>query len=610
MPEPEQSIRDWFSVYPQVFSATLASLLLLFGSFLFIPRTWRLLSCLSCNLFLTLLVLADLVHTNYYGDVISVWRWSMVPMLPLVKRSILYQLQPVHAIFFLDILIAIAVSPLYMRACQRIPPFSLISIKRLYISSLLAAILLTAPTARVVIQDKNGLFAYTSLQRDICAVIGLLPYHVVDIFIYLASSQQTIDESERQRILLVLDDHQQRSKPPSSLFGRAAGRNVIQISAESLQAFTIGLKIDGQPVTPRLSTFVRESIYFANFYDQTYLGTTADGEFSSLQSLHPLPVGAVATSYPENKYRALPAILSERGYKTFSAVGAPGGFWNMDKMHTRLGFQRSYFEDSFRIAEHINGWLPDTELFRKAISLFGEHKEPFMAHLLSSTNHGPWELPEKYHTLKLGALEGTLLGNYLHSVHYFDNAFGEFIDQLRQSGTLDKSLIVLYGDHQAFLGKLPEIAHILGFPEYSEFDYLMTSKRVPLIIRLPYGEGAGLRQTTGGHLDIAPTLLSLLGIVEKNVMLGTDLIRDESHSVAFRDGSFIDDKILFVNRFGPISGSTCYERASRRKVDCTPYDGQRRKIREQLEASDLIIRGNLIPELQSKMQSRRREPGL
>jgi arylsulfatase A-like enzyme len=40
----------------------------------------------------------------------------------------------------------------------------------------------------------------------------------------------------------------------------------------------------------------------------------------------------------------------------------------------------------------------------------------------------------------------------LHSVHYFDQAFGEFVDKLRDTGLLDRSVILVYGDHQGFLG--------------------------------------------------------------------------------------------------------------------------------------------------------------
>jgi lipoteichoic acid synthase len=40
-----------------------------------------------------------------------------------------------------------------------------------------------------------------------------------------------------------------------------------------------------------------------------------------------------------------------------------------------------------------------------------------MAFLLSASNHLPYQMPERYRELDLGELEGTLLGDYLHSVH-------------------------------------------------------------------------------------------------------------------------------------------------------------------------------------------------
>jgi phosphoglycerol transferase MdoB-like AlkP superfamily enzyme len=198
--------------------------------------------------------------------------------------------------------------------------------------------------------------------------------------------------------------------------------------------------------------------------------------------------------------------------------------------------------------------------------------------------------------LRLGELEGTLLGDYLHSVHYFDAVFGEFVDLLRERGLLDRSVLVLYGDHHGFLGDSPELARLLGFPERSEYDHLRVRKRVPFLIRLPHGDAAGVRDIAGGHLDIAPTILSLLGIAhEKRVMLGRDLTRAYAPLVVFRDGSFADGTHYFVNRFGPVSASSCYEAATGRAFDCGPLAGLRREARQRLEISDLIIRGDLIP---------------
>lgn len=532
-----------------------------------------------------------------------------VRMLPWIQSSIFSLLKPIHSVFCLDILIGIAVLPFYIRACRRIPRVSQRSVKRLCISLLVTGVFLAVPTMRVVWQDKNGMFAYANLQREVCAVLGLLPYHVVDVVLYLASERRGIGLVERQRIQYFLDKNRKLDASDSKLFGVARRRNLIVIVAESLQAFPIGLEIDGQPVAPRISEFAQESLYFVNFHDQTYLGTTADAELSSFQSLHPLPAGVVAIQYPTNHYRGLPAVLSERGYVTLSAVAEAGGFWNMNQIHPRLGFQRSYFEESFKVQERIGEWLADREFFNQTIPILKAQPEPFMAYLLSSSNHEPWELPEKYRQLKLGNLEGTLLGNYLQSVHYFDKVFGEFIDELRKFGLLDKSVIVLYGDHQAYLGNAPELARILSFPERSQYHHLLVRKKVPLVIRLPRKEGAGERRVAGGHLDIAPTLLSLLGIPnDRSVMLGKDLTLGVNSLVVFRDGSFTDGKHYFVNRYGPTSNSTCYDADTGITIDCALLESERRKALEELEISDLIIRGNVIEALGSVLSITAEKP--
>jgi hypothetical protein len=72
-------------------------------------------------------------------------------------------------------------------------------------------------------------------------------------------------------------------------------------------------------------------------------------------------------------------------------------------------------------------------------------------------------------------------------------------------------------------------------------------------------------------------------------------MRGEDSVVVFRDGSFVDGKHLLVNRFGPLSNAGCYEGPTGLRVDCGPLQEQRRRALEELEVSDIIIRGNLIP---------------
>ena len=134
----------------------------------------------------------------------------------------------------------------------------------------------------------------------------------------------------------------------------ARGLNVILISAESLEGFTLDMSINGAPLMLIFAAFARDSLTFNEFYDQTHLGTTSDAEFITLNLLLPLSAGTVATRFPSNTFRALPSVLHEAGYATLSACGEPPAFWNMWNIYVRYGFERSWFLQDFPTVS--SGW--------------------------------------------------------------------------------------------------------------------------------------------------------------------------------------------------------------------------------------------------------------
>jgi phosphoglycerol transferase MdoB-like AlkP superfamily enzyme len=277
----------------------------------------------------------------------------------------------------------------------------------------------------------------------------------------------------------------------SPLFGTARARNLILISAESLNAFPVQLQILGQPVMPNFATLVSERLYFNNFYDQA-MGGTSNAEFAALQSLHSLAGGAVSMRYSGNRFNTLPHILARKRYMTVSACGAAPTFWNMQQTHANLGFQRSYFDDSYQASEKIHGWIPDIAFFKQTAARLALQPQPFMAFLLSSTNHHPFVLPAHERRLNLGSLEGTALGDYLQSVNYFDRALGEFLYGLRQAGLLETSVLAIYGDHHAYISDTRLLHQLLGVAEDDRLAMWLVQKKIPFLIRLPRGEHAGI----------------------------------------------------------------------------------------------------------------------
>src|SRR6059036_445245 len=288
------------------FSALLASLLVM------LPRLARVAALLVVNRVVATAALADAVHLRVFGNAIALAEVAYAHQLLTVVSSVRQLLQPADALYYLDVLTALVVTPLYVRACRRVPPLRPLQRVGFAAILLLAGIVSVVPLAKTVGRD---------------ATI----YQAVRDRFSLEPAPEAIGAPQREKVLAFLREHRARERSP--LFGAASRKNVIVISAESLSAYPLGLVVEGQAIMPRFSAFARESLSFTAFYDQTGSGGTSDGEFITLHSLHPVRSGAVAFLYPQTEFRGLPAILVGHGYTTVSACGAAADFWNMQTTH-------------------------------------------------------------------------------------------------------------------------------------------------------------------------------------------------------------------------------------------------------------------------------------
>src|SRR5262245_60540129 len=131
-------------------------------------------------------------------------------------------------------------------------------------------------------------------------------------------------------------------------------------------------------------------------------------------------------------------------------------------------------------------------------------RRPFVAWLITLSLHHPFEdFPDRHKVLKLGSLERTGFGNYLHTMHFFDEALEAFRAALARDGLLDDAVIVVFGDHDA------------GFQRGTEDEPTwVMNDRIPLFVRVPKAGDAlrGVRDLSAGQTDFAPTLLALAGI--------------------------------------------------------------------------------------------------
>lgn len=583
--------------------ANLGPLLIAFAPLWLLRPLARASAAWAVNLLLTLLVLANAVHLRFFGDVIPTSALVHSWQIAAVSQSVVHLLAPSDALLFVDLAAAALLFPKYrraLRATAAVQPRMRALAARSLIAGAALTVLVPLP---LVLLDRGDIFRQSHVRFAGTRRIGLLNYHLYDGARFLARevvAPRAVTAAERSEALAYLHAWRDTATAPSALFGVARDRNVILLMVESLQAFPIGLVLEGQEVTPNLNRLAASGMYFENVYDTTWEGVTSDGEFTSLQSLHPLPTGSVATTYPTHRFRGLPAILAARGYGTLSAHAFYGAFWNRQLMHRQLGFRESYFREFFGPGEKIGMGLGDREFLRRALPLLARQPEPFLAYLITLSSHHPYPLPAAHKALRLGDLEGTLVGDYLHSVHYADGAIGEFVRGLETRGLLDRSVLVLYGDHKAKLGeehlqRLPGVgAGVVSSPT-AKLRAWRERHRIPLLIRLPGGAHAGTYSPSGSQLDILPTVLGLLGVRDSGtVTLGRDLSGGTNSFVAFRNGSFALGDTLCVTPTASDVHALCGDVGSGETLDAARLRPQFQRARQRLRVSDQLVVGDLI----------------
>lgn len=119
----------------------------------------------------------------------------------------------------------------------------------------------------------------------------------------------------------------------SPLQGIAKDKNLIIIQMESFQNFLLGLKLDGQEITPNLNKVMKDSLYFPNFYQMVGQGNTSDAEFVVNTSFYIPPRGAATMSYVDKVLPSLPRVLKENGYQTATFHTNVVEFWNRGELY-------------------------------------------------------------------------------------------------------------------------------------------------------------------------------------------------------------------------------------------------------------------------------------
>lgn len=364
------------------------------------------------------------------------------------------------------------------------------------------------------------------------------------------------------------------------------GRNVIVIHAESLQGIAINRTFNGEEVTPNLNRLINEGMYFNNFYSQVSVGTSSDTELTYNTSLMPTQNGTAFVSYFDRTYISTPSLMKEKGYYTFSMHANNADFWNRRAMHDSLGYDKFYSKETYEVNDEdvIGLGLSDKSFFAQSVEKLkkiSEEHDKYYGYIITLTNHTPFSDTDKYgefsvtmkttitnedgttEEIEAPYLEGTKLGNYFKSVHYADEALGEFFNQMEEAGLLENTVVIIFGDHDA---RLPRSEFNLMYNydpatddikdeedptyiDYDSFDYEL-DRKVPLIIWTKDGAVKGEVNYTMGMYDVMPTIGNMLGFYNKYA-LGHDIFQTKDDNiVVFPNGNWVTNLMYYNSQKG------------------------------------------------------------
>lgn len=368
----------------------------------------------------------------------------------------------------------------------------------------------------------------------VLTVLGVdsAPRRLIEFLTRIQQSAHFADTPQGRAVARLLDLHPLAKKNVIA----APGKNLVWIYMESLERMYWDPKVF-PGLTPNLDRLRQQGLDFSGF--ETFAGAnyTMAGLFSS-QCGVPLftsPFAGldavagndtdVSTFHP--KIACFGDVLHRAGYTQVYMGGAPmvfsnkGLFFRLHGYDQTLGFVELEKQADGKLPSA--GWgLYDSVLFPLALQRYRQLEaagKPFNLSMLTLDTHPPDGRPSP------GCPQYAASANsMLQAVHCTDYLVGKFIDALTKEPDWKNTVVVIMSDHLMMRNDAQSL-----FPKGYH--------RQPALLVL--NAGKGVRPARMYHMDIAPSLLDLLG-----VRTNATFIAGADRSAPDADGSELVDNAV------------------------------------------------------------------
>jgi phosphoglycerol transferase MdoB-like AlkP superfamily enzyme len=283
--------------------------------------------------------------------------------------------------------------------------------------------------------------------------------------------------------------------------------NLAIVLEESLGAGFVE-QLGGMPITPNLSGLANQGIWF----DQLYATGTRSvrGIEAVVAGFPPTPaLSVVKLNKSQRDFATLASVLRRAGYRNEFVYGGESHFDNMRGFFLGNGFHGVVDRKDFTAPKFVGSWgASDEDLFDKAherLRALHAADQPFFLLIFTSSNHSPFEFPDG--RIELHEQPKQTVHN---AIKYADHALGGFLKQARASEYWADTLVMVVADHDTRV--------------YGDELVPVSKFHIPGVI---LGADTQPRRitSTASQIDLAPTLLSLMGVDSEHPFPGRDLTR-------------------------------------------------------------------------------------
>ncbi len=286
--------------------------------------------------------------------------------------------------------------------------------------------------------------------------------------------------------------------------------NLVLLLEESLGSEFWGSLGRKEPTRmPRMDAVAtNEALLFDNLYADG--NRTIRGYEGVFCSFPPLPGDSIVARDRSEHVETIARVLARDGYDTTFLYAGRGLFDGTGPFVKANGWSNFVELKDFKNPAFTTVWgVCNEDLYDRVLVECRDRYArglPFFVTSMSVSNHKPYTYPP-------GRIpEDPLKRRRAHVVKYTDYALGRFVDMARKEPFWTNTIFVVVADH--------------GARVYGSQTIPIRSYEIPMVVLGPAAVSAPRRVSTlGCQLDIAPTLLGLIGRPYDSYCFGRDLLK-------------------------------------------------------------------------------------